>query len=199
MFCVTIRIRYSFYHYTCSIITFPDINLKAKTNSITFLFSEFKLDDKAKNLIKDAMSKYLDTAHSLNVRLLDYKCFGRSLCKPLNISPDALMQLSFQVTNLKTVIHIIAGLSETKVAYRVAYSALISAKAVSAECDMQMRSNLHSDQWGRALRRYYLPSGNPCGPGSVSSGFCQQIAESSPVYGLSGGGGPPKINSGQLC
>lgn len=70
----------------------------------TILFSEFKLDDKAKKLISNAKMKYLETVNSLDVRLMDFRVFGRSLCKPNNISPDALMQLSFQVTRLSCTI-----------------------------------------------------------------------------------------------
>lgn len=58
---------------------------------------EFKLDDKAKSMINEAKSEYSKTCSSLGVNVMEFKKLGRSFCKTKDISPDAVMQLAFQV------------------------------------------------------------------------------------------------------
>ncbi|XP_046682241.1 carnitine O-palmitoyltransferase 2, mitochondrial [Homalodisca vitripennis] len=75
------------------------VNFHLKNLSTPIRKLKFKLDDKAKNAIAEAKKRYEKTCNSLEVRVLDYRIFGRQLCKPLNVSPDAVMQLSFQLAH----------------------------------------------------------------------------------------------------
>lgn len=61
------------------------------------MFVEFNLDDRVKAAIVQARHNYKQTCDSLHVGVVDFQGFGRNLAKPLNISPDAIMQLAFQV------------------------------------------------------------------------------------------------------
>lgn len=58
---------------------------------------EFKLDDKAKKMIDEAKSEFNKMCTPLDIHVMEYNDFGRRFCKEKNISPDAVMQLAFQI------------------------------------------------------------------------------------------------------
>ncbi|XP_054280161.1 carnitine O-palmitoyltransferase 2, mitochondrial [Macrosteles quadrilineatus] len=58
---------------------------------------EFNLDEKAREMIRNAQEKYDKTCKSLEVRAMDYRKYGRQMCNSVKMSPDALMQLAFQI------------------------------------------------------------------------------------------------------
>ncbi|KAF5274547.1 hypothetical protein FQA39_LY07159 [Lamprigera yunnana] len=62
---------------------------------------EFKLDDYIKNTIKEAMNDFKRTCGSLNVDMFKMEGVGKKICKKHGVSPDAIMQLGFQVTYYK--------------------------------------------------------------------------------------------------
>lgn len=67
-------------------------------NVFFFLFLlEFTLDDKAKQNILMAKEKYNAFTKSLAFSFFEFPEFGRNLCKEAQVSPDAVMQLGFQV------------------------------------------------------------------------------------------------------
>lgn len=58
---------------------------------------EFNLDDKMKNAINEAANNYKNLCKSLDVSVLQMEGLGKTLCKKHGLSPDAVMQLGFQV------------------------------------------------------------------------------------------------------
>jgi carnitine O-palmitoyltransferase 2 len=60
-------------------------------------FEEFKLNDSIKNSISEAKKKHMDISKSLGFDVLAMHNFGKKLCKKHKVSPDAIMQLGFQV------------------------------------------------------------------------------------------------------
>lgn len=67
-------------------------------------FLDFKLNDKLKSAIKEASKSYDELCKSLNINFIEYDGFGKNLCKKQNISPDAIMQLGFQVNNFHYIL-----------------------------------------------------------------------------------------------
>ncbi|BES91094.1 Carnitine O-palmitoyltransferase 2 [Nesidiocoris tenuis] len=61
----------------------------------------FSLDDEAKVNISDAIKNFQKTTSSLGIEVNEFHDFGRNLCKKHKISPDFLMQLSFQMAHHK--------------------------------------------------------------------------------------------------
>lgn len=59
---------------------------------------EFKLPDSVKDGIDQAKKDYKQTTDSLSVNIFQFHEFGRNLVKKSKLSPDAIMQLAFQVT-----------------------------------------------------------------------------------------------------
>lgn len=57
------------------------------------------MDDKVKGLIKGAKDKYEKTA-ALDMQVLEIPNFGKKDCKKYGVSPDAIMQLGFQVITI---------------------------------------------------------------------------------------------------
>lgn len=88
-------------------------------------------------------------------------------------------------THIKTTSNIISALLRTKV-------------VVSAESDIRSKSAL----WPVAEVAEDVKTLPLVDPGStsglISSGFWQELADSSAVSGLNNGGGPPSINCGRL-
>ncbi|KAF6216188.1 hypothetical protein GE061_000528 [Apolygus lucorum] len=84
---------------------YPQVNPVSKPNNcrvedyVTDL--DFKLDDKSKVSIENAIQKFDSTTSSLGIEVHEFKEFGRNLCKAHKISPDFLMQLSFQMAHHK--------------------------------------------------------------------------------------------------
>ncbi|XP_069693874.1 carnitine O-palmitoyltransferase 2, mitochondrial [Periplaneta americana] len=58
---------------------------------------EFKLDEKAKHFVKEGIKHYEDFCNSLNISYMEVENYGRKICKKLEVSPDSVMQLAFQV------------------------------------------------------------------------------------------------------
>ena len=58
---------------------------------------EFKLPDSVKDGIDQAKKDYEKITNSLSVNILQVHKFGRNLVKTHKLSPDAIMQLAFQV------------------------------------------------------------------------------------------------------
>lgn len=63
--------------------------------------TDFNLDDKAKNDIKDALASYRSTVNSLEMHALIYPEMNKGFCKNHKVSPDAIMQLGFQLAYVK--------------------------------------------------------------------------------------------------
>lgn len=61
---------------------------------------EFKLPDSVKDGIDQAKKDYEKATNSLSVNILQFNELGKGLVKKHNLSPDAIMQLGFQVTQI---------------------------------------------------------------------------------------------------
>lgn len=61
---------------------------------------EFKLPDSVKDGIDQAKKDYEKATNSLSVNILQFNELGKDLVKKHNLSPDAIMQLGFQVTQI---------------------------------------------------------------------------------------------------
>ncbi|XP_066586911.1 carnitine O-palmitoyltransferase 2, mitochondrial isoform X2 [Prorops nasuta] len=70
-------------------------NLKANNSDIHRI--EFVLDTKAKGIIAEESKKYKQRTQNLAVDYLIIEGFGKNECKSFNVSPDAIMQLAFQL------------------------------------------------------------------------------------------------------
>lgn len=62
---------------------------------------EFETDDKVKNVIAKELQKYNQWTSSLDVGFMIYEGFGKKECKNFGVSPDAVMQLAFQLALFK--------------------------------------------------------------------------------------------------
>jgi Choline/Carnitine o-acyltransferase len=58
---------------------------------------DFKLNDSIKNSISEAKKRHLAISKSLGFDVLEMQNYGKKLCKKHKVSPDAIMQLGFQV------------------------------------------------------------------------------------------------------
>ena len=67
---------------------------------------EFKLPDSVKIGIDQAKKDYEQITSSLSVNILEFKEFGKNLVKKHKLSPDAIMQLGFQVDRSLVSLHI---------------------------------------------------------------------------------------------
>lgn len=74
-------------------------NLSVTSSSVEKL--EFKIDDKAKDIIMKEKSQYEKWTNSLDVGFIRYEGFGKKECKNFGVSPDAVMQLVFQLALFK--------------------------------------------------------------------------------------------------
>lgn len=74
-------------------------NLSATSSSVEKL--EFKVDDKAKDIISKEKLQYEKWTNSLDVAFMVYEGFGKKECKNFGVSPDAVMQLVFQLALFK--------------------------------------------------------------------------------------------------
>lgn len=59
------------------------------------------MDEKAKNDIKEALASYRATVNSLQMHALIYPEMNKGFCKNHKVSPDAIMQLGFQLAYAK--------------------------------------------------------------------------------------------------
>lgn len=64
---------------------------------IKFFFLDFQLTDKLKSAITEAEEEYTKTCNSLDIDYLIFNKVGKNMCKKQAVSPDAVMQLGFQV------------------------------------------------------------------------------------------------------
>ncbi|CAG9855125.1 unnamed protein product [Phyllotreta striolata] len=58
---------------------------------------DMNLNDKIKSTINEAKKEYNKTCKSLDIDYLIFNKIGKNVCKKLAVSPDAIMQLGFQV------------------------------------------------------------------------------------------------------
>ena len=58
---------------------------------------EFKLSEPLKKVIADGRLATEKAANSLSVNMLEYHQYGKKYLKKMNLSPDAILQLSLQV------------------------------------------------------------------------------------------------------
>ena len=77
------------------------MNIWVYLSSITYLsnvcVSEFALDPKLKEYIRDSKEAFSAKCASLDVDHLEYQTFTKKLIKERNLSPDAIMQFAIQV------------------------------------------------------------------------------------------------------
>jgi len=66
---------------------------------------DFNLPDGVKEAITKAKKDYETVTGTLKVNLFQSEVFGKNLVKKCNVSPDAIMQLAFQVTILIVCAH----------------------------------------------------------------------------------------------
>ena len=64
-------------------------------------FTDFNLDDRAKSYVKNALANYTKTLNSLQMHAMIYTSMQKGFCKTHRVSPDAIMQLGFQLAYLK--------------------------------------------------------------------------------------------------
>lgn len=62
---------------------------------------DFKLDGKVKELISKERTQYDKWTNSLDIGFMIYEGFGKKECKDFGVSPDAVMQLVFQLALFK--------------------------------------------------------------------------------------------------
>lgn len=62
---------------------------------------DFKVDDKAKDVISKERAQYEKWTKSLDIGFMIYEGFGKKECKDFGVSPDAVMQLVFQLALFK--------------------------------------------------------------------------------------------------
>ncbi|KAJ8730685.1 hypothetical protein PYW08_002098 [Mythimna loreyi] len=60
---------------------------------------EFKLDDKSKHFIDNAKKEYKAWCDSLSIDYILYEGLNKAACKKYKVSPDCIMQLSFQAAH----------------------------------------------------------------------------------------------------
>lgn len=65
--------------------------------SLPFRYSEFQLSDQLKAAVSDARKHFDQATGALAVDLFIYEGFSKQFCKDQQVSPDAMMQLGFQV------------------------------------------------------------------------------------------------------
>lgn len=61
------------------------------------MFLDFHLNDKLKSAIIEAKEVYQKIIKSLDIDYLIFNKIGKNMCKKQGVSPDAVMQLGFQV------------------------------------------------------------------------------------------------------
>ena len=62
---------------------------------------QFNLDDDLKSRIDKARRSHLEKLSTLDFKAMRRDGFGKNACKKVKVGPDALMQLAFQIANLK--------------------------------------------------------------------------------------------------
>ncbi|KAG8229768.1 hypothetical protein J437_LFUL005849 [Ladona fulva] len=76
----------------------PHVHPETKAKeSPQILQLDFLLDQEMKNIITDAKKQYDAITNQLEINILEFPGFGKNLCKKQKVSPDAIMQLGFQL------------------------------------------------------------------------------------------------------
>ncbi|CAH0714517.1 unnamed protein product, partial [Brenthis ino] len=69
---------------------------KPSDNHITVKQLEFNIDDKTKSFVDNAKKEYKDWCDSLSIDYILYEGLTKGACKKFKVSPDCIVQLSFQ-------------------------------------------------------------------------------------------------------
>ncbi|XP_030036332.2 carnitine O-palmitoyltransferase 2, mitochondrial [Manduca sexta] len=77
---------------------------KPASSNITVQKLEFTLDDKAKQFVENAKKDYKNWYDSLSIDYILYEGLNKEACKKFKVSPDCIMQLSFQAAH-----HLVKG------------------------------------------------------------------------------------------
>nr|XP_021182304.2 carnitine O-palmitoyltransferase 2, mitochondrial [Helicoverpa armigera] len=72
---------------------------KPADSNISVQKLEFKLDDKSKQFIDTAKKEYKAWCDSLSIDYILYEGLNKAACKKFKVSPDCIMQLSFQAAH----------------------------------------------------------------------------------------------------
>nr|ATJ44576.1 acetyltransferase 11 [Helicoverpa assulta] len=72
---------------------------KPADSNISVQKLEFKLDDKSKQFIDNAKKEYKAWYNSLSIDYILYEGLNKAACKKFKVSPDCIMQLSFQAAH----------------------------------------------------------------------------------------------------
>lgn len=75
----------------------PTTNASAKGVEPTVKLLEFDFDSRAKSDISTAIQAHQDIVNSIDMNFLKYDKLNKAECKKYKVSPDAFMQLSFQM------------------------------------------------------------------------------------------------------
>lgn len=75
------------------------------------------MNDHLQTAITEAKQDYQKTCKSLDIDYLIFNKVGKNMCKKQGVSPDAVMQLGFQVIFKYQLPYITAGKIEIKVHY----------------------------------------------------------------------------------
>ena len=79
-------------------LTNPQVPAAAETSPIGLVEKvDFNLPDRVKEAITQAKKDYEKVTGTLKVNLFQSEVFGKNLVKKCKVSPDAIMQLAFQV------------------------------------------------------------------------------------------------------
>jgi len=82
-------------------LTNPQVPATAETPPVPLVEKvDFKLPNNVKEGITRAKKDYEQVTSTLSVNLFQSEVFGKNLVKKCKVSPDAIMQLAFQVSNI---------------------------------------------------------------------------------------------------
>ncbi|XP_058808413.1 carnitine O-palmitoyltransferase 2, mitochondrial [Phymastichus coffea] len=86
----------------------PEDEQNLTSDSLSVEKLDFKLDEKVKELISTKKIQYNKWTNSLDIGFLIYEGFGKKECKDFGVSPDAVMQLVFQLALFKQELNSVA-------------------------------------------------------------------------------------------
>lgn len=92
---------------------------------ISVLLPEFKLDDKAKAYISQGKKNFEAFCSSLDINYIEVLEYGRKDCRKFGVSPDSLMQLTFQVREIYKLCKVCIA-AACSVHYRCVISATVA-------------------------------------------------------------------------
>lgn len=76
---------------------YNNLNAIFRRWKMCWLSTEFKIEGGLEKTIADALASYESRTSALGVNIYESDVFGKSFCKKHKVSPDAMMQLGFQV------------------------------------------------------------------------------------------------------